>query len=304
MHCCTNARAMTRIKRAIHGWLVLDKPEGISSAQAVGRARWLSEAAKAGYAGTLDPAASGVLPIAFGEATKTMSHAVDGTKSYRFTVRWGEARDTDDAEGCVVARSEHMPDAAAIASALEQFRGEIEQIPPVYSALKVDGQRAYVRARRNENVVLAPRQVRVDVLELIEATGCCAEFHLECGKGTYVRAIARDLAQTLGTVGHVTRLRRTRVGPFDEADAISLDKLEELVHSAALTEHLLPVEAALVDIPALALTDAQAEHLRHGRAISVERIDEGTVFATASGRPVALAEVANGEARPVRVFNL
>jgi len=295
---------MARVKRAIHGWLVLDKPVGLSSAQAVGRARWLMGAAKAGHAGTLDPAASGVLPIAFGEATKTVGHAVDVTKSYRFTVRWGEARDTDDAEGRVVARSDHMPDASAIAVALDQFRGEIEQVPPVYSAVKVDGQRAYVRARRHEQLTLAPRRVRVDALELIEAIGPCAEFRLDCGKGTYVRAIARDLAGVLDTVGYVTQLRRTRVGPFVETDAISLEKLEELVHSAPLTEQLLPVEAALVDIPALALTDIQAEHLRQGRAVCVEHIGDGPVCAMASGRPVALAEVADGEARPVRVFNL
>lgn len=294
---------MTRIKRAIHGWLVLDKPEGLSSAQAVGRARWLTGAAKAGHAGTLDPAASGVLPIAFGEATKTVGHAMDGAKSYRFTIRWGETRDTDDAEGRVLARSEHVPDAGAISAALERFRGEIEQVPPVYCAVKVDGQRAYARARRNEEVTLAPRRVRVDALELIEARGPCAEFRLDCGKGTYVRAIARDLAEVLGTVGYVVELRRTRVGPFGESGSISLEKLEELVHSAPLTEQLLPVEAALVDIPAFALTDTQAEHLRHGRAICVEHIGDGPVCAMASGRPVALAEVADGEARPVRVFN-
>ena len=295
---------MARVKRAIHGWLVLDKPVGLSSAQAVGRARWLTGAAKAGHAGTLDPAASGVLPIAFGEATKTVGHALDVVKSYRFTVRWGEARDTDDAEGRVIARSEHVPEARAITAVLDRFRGEIEQVPPVYSALKVEGQRAYARARRNEEVTLAPRRVRIDALELIEAAGRCAEFLLDCGKGTYVRAIARDLAEALGTVGYVTRLRRTRVGPFGESDAISLEDLEELVHSAPLTEQLLPVEAALVDIPALALTDTQAEHLRHGRAICVEHVGDGPVCAMASGRPVALAEVVDGEARPVRVFNL
>ncbi len=295
---------MARRGRSVNGWLVLDKPAGLSSAQAVSRVRWLMEAAKAGHAGTLDPAASGILPIAFGEATKTTSYVLAGLKEYEFTVRWGEARDTDDSEGSVVGSSDVIPTRKAIESALPDFRGEIDQVPPDYSAIKIDGERAYAIARRVGVLNLASRRVRIESFELLEVGAREATFTLRCGKGTYVRALARDLASVLQTLGYVANLRRTRVGPFAECDAISLAKLGALVHSAALTTHLHPVKAALVDIPALALTDTQAEGLRHGRIVRVERIENGPVCAMAAGQPVALAEVADGEVRPVRVFNL
>lgn len=288
----------------VNGWVVLDKPAGLTSARAVAAARGLLRAAKAGHAGTLDPLATGVLPVALGEATKTVSFAMSGEKTYRFAVRWGEARDSGDAEGRLVAESPERPGRAAILAALPGFRGRIRQVPPEFSALKVEGVRAYRRARRGEPVALAAREVEVRSFELLEWTPDSALFELCCGKGTYVRALVRDLAARLGALGHVAALRRTRVGPFDEKDAISLDKLASLVHSPAPEKYLLPVEAALVDIPALRLTQLQAERLRHGQAVCVNQGPDGTVCAMAAGQPVALVEIAGGEARALRVFNL
>lgn len=290
--------------RAIDGWLVIDKPAGLSSAKVVACVRRATGAGKAGHCGTLDPIATGVLPVALGEATKTVAYALAGLKSYRFTVRWGEERDTGDAEGRVVAVSEVVPSAVAIRAALEDFTGEILQVPPDYSAVKVGGERAYALARRREAVELAPRVVEVDRFELVATAGSDSVFEVRCGKGTYARALVRDLARSLGTAGFVNSLRRTEAGPFRESEAISLDKVEALVHSGALEAHLLPVDAALVDIPALRLTEIQADRLRHGRAVRVLRVADGTVCAMAAGRLVALARVADGEARPLRVFNL
>lgn len=290
--------------KPINGWLIIDKPSGKSSARVVSEVRRLTGAAKAGHSGTLDPIATGVLPIALGEATKTVSFVVAGPKTYRFTVRFGEARDTGDAEGRAIGTSDVIPTADGIRRALPAFRGEILQVPPEYSAIKVAGRRSYALARKGEAVALKPRRVAVHRFELLRAHGATARFELCCGKGTYVRALARDLAEALGTLGFVESLRRTAVGPFGEGEAISLEKLEALVHSAALEAHLLPVEAALVDIPALHLTKTQAERLRHGQAVRVLRTENGTVCVVAAGRPVALAEVTDGEARTVRVFNL
>jgi tRNA pseudouridine55 synthase len=292
-----------RAGRPVHGWVVLDKPEGPTSARAVARVRTLLGAAKAGHAGTLDPIATGVLPVALGEATKTVGFVMDGRKAYRFTVRWGEARDTGDAAGACVAESPVRPARAAILAALPAFRGPLLQVPPAFSAIKVGGIRAYRLARRAEPVVLAPREVEVYAFELLDAGPDSAEFEVHCGKGTYIRSLVRDLAERLGAFGYVAALRRTRVGPFGEKQAISLDKLGSLVHSCAPEKYLLPVEAALVDIPALPLTELQAERLRHGQAVRVSQVPEGTVCATAAGRPVALAEIADGEARVLRVFN-
>ena len=289
---------------AIHGLLVIDKPQGLTSAAVVAKVRRASGAAKVGHGGTLDPLATGVLPLALGEATKTVSYVMDGTKAYSFMVAWGEARDTDDSQGAVTERSESRPSAAAVAAALPAFVGTIEQLPPAYSALKIDGRRAYALARAGQEVQLAPRRVRVDSLKLVACPDPDhARFELICGKGTYVRALARDLGRRLGSFGHVVEIRRTRVGDFSEGQAISLAKLDELRHSSALDSAILPVETALADIPALALTGSQAERLRHGQAIRVLNIADGICRTMTDGRLVALAEANDGEVRPLRVFN-
>jgi len=306
--------ARKRRGRAVHGWLVLDKPLQMSSAQAVARVRRLLDAEKAGHGGTLDPLATGVLPVALGEATKTVAWTMEGAKTYRFTVRWGEARATDDAEGAVTGTSPVRPDAQAITGVLARFMGELLQRPPAYSALKVEGERAYDLARAGEAVTLEPRKVRINSLSLIAMPDTDhAEFEAIVGKGTYIRALARDIAEALGTVGHVAALRRTRVGPFQEAQAISLDNLATLVHSPRPLEHLLPVETALDDIPALAVTEAEADRLRCGqavlplrpsdRAMLLELGDGHWVRATCKEKLVALARIAGGTLRPVRVLN-
>jgi tRNA pseudouridine55 synthase len=300
-----------RVGRKLHGWLIIDKPLGLSSSQVVGRVRRLTGAEKAGHGGTLDPLASGVLPVALGEATKTVAWVMEGRKTYRFTVRWGEARSTDDAEGEVVARSEVRPSRAEIEAALPRFSGLVRQVPPAYSALKVSGRRAYALAREATPPELAPRTVEIASLRLVGAPDCDhAELLAEVGKGTYIRALARDLAVALGTCGHVAALRRTAVGRFSEAQAIGLDKLEEIGQFPALFTYLLPLETALDDIPALALTGAEAVRLRHGQEILLIPSGERTlkqgemVCATSGGRPVALAEVRGERLRPVRVLNL
>lgn len=301
----------------IHGWIVLDKPAGITSATAVARVRHALGAAKAGHAGTLDPAASGVLPIALGEATKTVEHAMNGAKEYRFTIRWGQARTTDDAEGEVTAESVLRPSAAEIRAALAEFVGRIMQVPPAFSAIKVQGRRAYDLARRNAPPVLPPREVNVHGLELLAVPDADhAEFHVRCGKGFYVRSLARDLGQRLETFGHIAALRRTAVGPFREANAIALAHLATIGHSLVHTAYLLPVEAALDDIPALVLTEREATCIRQGQALRLTRgrgppfiefedFNEGDVVcATTAGRVVALVRYVAGEIRPMRVLNL
>jgi tRNA pseudouridine55 synthase len=296
-----------------HGWLILDKPQGMTSTKAVGRVRHLFGAAKAGHAGTLDPLATGVLPIAFGEATKTVPFAVEGNKVYRFTVRFGASTDTDDAEGAVVATSDRRPSADEIAAMLPRFTGEIVQVPPRYSALKVAGERAYDLAREDQAFELQPRPAFIASLELIEmpdADHCVIEA--ECGKGTYIRALARDLGEALGTFAHVAALRRTRVASFGEKDAISLEKLEQLGHSAAGRDALMgvlrPVETALDDIPALAISGQDAARLKRGQPVLIRGRDapilNGPVYATSRGKLVAVGEVSQGEMRPTRVFNL
>ena len=307
--------ARKRRGQVVNGWLIIDKPAGMTSAAVVGRVRRMLDVAKIGHGGTLDPLATGVLPLALGEATKTVSYVMDGEKGYRFTARWGEARNTDDADGIVVATSPVRPDRTQIEAALAGFRGEISQIPPNFSAVKVDGQRAYALARADQAMELAPRIARIDRFELkAQPDADTAVFEVICGKGTYVRALVRDLAITLGTVGHVTELRRTRSGPFAEKDAISLEKLEELSHSAAAADLVRPVETALDDIPALALTEDEARRLQSGQSVSalavarrtpLRNIGLGTVFcAMAEGKPVALARFEGGELRPIRVLNL
>ena len=291
--------------RPLNGWLVIDKPAGKTSAGVVAEVKRLTQAAKAGHGGTLDPLATGILPVALGEATKTVAYLMDRAKSYRFTVRWGEARSTDDEEGEVTATSPVRPSAPEIEAALPDFLGEIEQMPPIFSAIKVGGQRAYDLARRGESVELAPRLVQVTRFVMTSCPDAdSSEFEVDCGKGTYVRALARDLAVALGTLGYVARMRRTRVGPFYDAAAISLDNLAELSHSAALFEAILPVETVLDDIPALALTGPQADRLSSGQMVRVLNVADGVYCARSAERLVALSEARDGEIRPLRVFNL
>jgi tRNA pseudouridine55 synthase len=300
--------------RPIHGWIVLDKPLGLTSSRAVGAVRRITGAAKAGHGGTLDPLATGVLPIALGEATKTVAWAMAGRKTYRFSLRWGEARTTDDAEGAVVATSGTRPDAAAIAAVLPDFTGTILQMPPVYSAIKLGGQRAYKLARAGAEVALAPRPIEIAALRLIgQPDADHAEFEMVTGKGAYVRALGRDLAAALGTLAYVSALRRLAVGPFTLERAISLDNLAALDHSAAAFGHLLPIETALDDIPALALTEAEAHRLRHGQSVvpllaadraRIDQLGTGAMVRATTGQTlVALAEIVAGGLRPVRVIN-
>jgi tRNA pseudouridine55 synthase len=296
----------------IHGWLCLDKPQGMTSTEAVNRVRRITRAQKVGHGGTLDPLATGVLPIALGEATKTVAYVMEGRKHYRFTARLGEATATDDAEGAVLALSEVRPTTAQIAAALPRFVGRIEQVPPRFAAVKVEGERAYDLARRGEAVELAPRSVQVDRFDLVERPDPDhVTFEVVCGRGTYVRALVRDLGQALGCLAHVVALRRLQVGPFGAAEAISLTALEQLVANDALPQALLPVGAALGDLPALALTQPQVDRLRAGQTIRVapgllvgEAEPDATVRAMAAGRMVALARLHGGELSPVRVFNL
>ena len=309
---------MARRKKGdpVHGWLVLDKPVGITSAQAVAKAKRMLNARKVGHSGTLDPLASGVLPLAFGEATKVVSNAMDGEKTYHFTVRWGEARTTDDCEGDVTGTSAIRPTGDAIQAALPAFTGKIQQKPPAFSAIKVKGERAYDLARRDEAPDLPPRKVEIFNLHLVSADHDTATFDVDCGKGTYVRSLARDLAKALGTVGHVTALRRTRAGPFGEAQAIILDKIEDdqkvdnkvvdkcgdFGHSPALRGLLLPLETPLDDIPAVAVMDGEANRLRNGQPVFVPRQIEGDVLIKTSGNPVGLGVLEGGTLKPKRLF--
>jgi tRNA pseudouridine55 synthase len=303
-----------REKRDVHGWIALDKPVGMTSTHAVAIIKRLFSARRVGHAGTLDPLASGLLPIALGEATKTVPFIMDGRKVYRFTVKWGEERDTDDTEGRVTQTSTERPAVAAISALLPQFTGLIEQVPPKFSAIKVDGERAYDLARDGEEVELQARPVRIDRLELVETPDADhAVFEAECGKGTYVRALARDFGRILGCFGHVAALRRTLVGPFGPQDMIPLAELEALCHRAAAGEisfadALLPVETALDDIPALAVSRADAARLQRGQAVLMRGRDapilSGTFYVTVAGELIALAEADRGEIVPKRVFNL
>jgi tRNA pseudouridine55 synthase len=286
----------------------------MTSTHAVAVIKRLFSARRVGHAGTLDPLASGALPIALGEATKTVPFVMDGRKVYRFTVRWGEERDTDDAEGRVTQTSAARPTAEAIRALLPRFTGLIAQVPPKFSAIKVEGERAYDLARDGEEVELQPRPVQIDRLELVETPDADhAVFEAECGKGTYVRALARDFGRILGCFGHVVALRRLTVGPFGPAELISLAELEALCDRAAagegsLADALLPVATALDDIPALAVSKADAARLQRGQAVLVRGRDapilSGTLYVTASGELIALAEADRGEIVPKRVFNL
>ena len=292
----------------LHGWIILDKPLGLSSAGGVAAVKRILRDAgyrktKIGHGGTLDPLATGVLPIALGEATKLAGRLLDATKGYDFTVAWGAATATDDAEGAVVATSPVRPDAAAIRALLPRFAGPIVQTPPAYSALKVDGERAYKRARAGEAVVLSERNLTIHALDLLAARPDAADFAVTCSKGTYVRSLARDLALALGTVGHVAALRRTRAGPFTLAHAISLDKLAALLQ-AGDEQAILPLTAGLDDIPALPVTPEDAAALRQGRTLPGHPASHGLYLATDGPVPVALVDVSSAAIRVVRGFNL
>ena len=302
----------------VHGWVILDKPLGMGSTQAVAAIRRIFDAQKAGHAGTLDPMATGILAIALGEATKTVPYAMDADKVYRFTATWGESRDTDDAQGEVTGTSAHRPTRADIEAMLPRFTGVLSQTPPAYSAIKVAGERAYDLARDGETVVLEPRNVEVFEARLLNAVQDSAEFEIRCGKGTYVRSWVRDIAVALGTLGHVSALRRARLGAWEEKDAVQLDTLSPFMHSPAAFGYLRPLSTALDGIPALAVSGPDTVRIRSGNPVLIRanlfaKMKDGfgdgelsgqTVFLKEEdGSPVALAEIAEGELRPFRVFN-
>lgn len=303
--------ARRRKGNPIHGWLVLDKPTGVTSTRALAIAKRLFNAQKAGHAGTLDPLATGILPIAFGEATKTASYAVDGTKSYRFGVKWGTETNTDDCEGVVTETSDQRPEEHNIRALLPDFIGDLDQVPPAFSALKINGERAYNIARKGGEVALAPRTVTIGALALVEMVSPdVAVFEVTCGKGTYVRALARDIGRQLGCLGHVSELRRTEVGDFSETEAISLEALEALQQEGgidAMCAQLKPVEAALSDFTEVRVDPRDAARLASGQPILIRGqhifAPETPVYAISKGRIIALGEVAKGELRPLRVFN-
>ncbi len=296
----------------IHGWIALDKPYDMGSTKAVAILKRLFNAKKAGHAGTLDPLATGVLPIAFGEATKTVSYAMDDRKSYSFTVSWGAETGTDDKEGEVTASADIRPTRMEIEALIPHFMGLIEQVPPKYSAIKVKGERAYKLARDGADLTLSSRQIEVFSLVLREMNEDSATFDVQCGKGTYIRAIARDMGRALGCYGHVAMLRRTRVGGFFEKDTISLEKLEKFSHSAddrtSLLQLLRPIQSVLDDIPALTVDSADAAKLKNGQAILIRGRDapiiEGSAYAVSGGVVIALGEVNKGVLHPARVFNI
>lgn len=305
----TQARAE---RQDVHGWIALDKPVGLTSTDAVAAMKRLFRAKKAGHAGTLDPLASGVLPIAFGEATKTVAFVMDGRKAYRFTVRWGIETDTDDAEGRAEKQSDERPTADAIRALLPEFTGSIEQTPPRFSALKVEGERAYDLAREGARVELAARPIEIDRLDLIETPGGdLAVLEAECGKGTYVRALARDLGRKLRCFGHVQALRRLQVGPFAETNAVTLEELAGVRDDGgdpALRAALMPVEVGLAALPALSVSRADAQRLVLGQSVILRGRDapvlEGLVAVSTQGALVAIGEVEQGSLKPRRIFHL
>ena len=299
-------------RREVHGWIALDKAVGQTSTDAVAALKRLFRAKKAGHAGTLDPLASGILPIAFGEATKTVPFVMDGEKAYRFTVRWGIETDSDDSDGRGVERSDARPAREAILAALPAFTGTIEQTPPKYSAIKIGGERAYDLARQGEIVELSARPVEIGRLDLVELTDADhAIFEAECGKGTYVRAIARDLGRMLGCFGHVSALRRVRVGPFSEANSVALQTLAALRDTEgedALKTALMPVEAGLSSLPTLSVSAADAQRLALGQAVIMRGRDapimEGMVSVSVQGALIALGQIEQGALKPKRLFHL
>jgi tRNA pseudouridine55 synthase len=293
-------------KRDVHGWVVLDKPVGMTSTHAVSVVKRAFSAKKAGHAGTLDPLASGLLPIALGEATKTVPFVMDGRKAYQFTVAWGSQTNTDDTEGSVIATSDERPAEAAILALMPRFTGTVLQTPPKFSAIKIAGERAYDLARDGEEVTLEARPVEIDALSIVSHDGATTTFEAECGKGTYVRAIARDLGLALGCLGHVAHLRRTRVGPFTVAEAASVETLRESPESALAA--LQPVKAALTLIPEIVLHRDAANRLKRGQSALLRGagapVELEAAYATCAGTLVSTGSVQNGEFVPHRVFNL
>jgi len=300
--------------RAVSGWLILDKPVDFGSTEAVSKIKWLFNAQKAGHAGTLDPLASGMLPIALGDATKTVPYVMDGRKVYEFTVTWGEERSTDDLEGEVTHSSENRPEEQAIRDLLPAYTGVINQIPPQFSAIKIDGNRAYDLARSGETVDIPSREVEIYRITLLASDTDTAHFEVECGKGTYVRALARDFGRDLGCYGHISTLRRTFVAPFAEesmiplADLVALEAIEDRDERlAALDAMIMETGEALSSLPHIAITDEQAHRLQMGNPILLRGRDaplaEPEAYATARGKLVAIGEIGEGEFRPKRVFN-
>ena len=316
------ARQRKKKGRPVSGWVILDKPEGMGSTEAVSKIKWLFQAEKAGHAGTLDPLASGMLPIALGEATKTVPYVVDGTKVYRFTVAWGEEHNTDDMEGVVTKTSTKRPGKEEIISILPHYIGTILQTPPQFSAIKIDGNRAYDLAREGEKIEIPPREVEIDSLELIDMTPeGHAIFEVECGKGTYVRALARDMGRELGCYGYIANLRRIEVSPFVEDDFVSLEDLEEAAPErgeadengiyppcdfSALDELLIETGAALEFLPQYPLSDEQAYRVRMGNPVLMRGrgvpVDEDEVCATYKGKLLAIGMIEKGQFKPKRVF--
>lgn len=290
-------------RTAVNGWLVLDKPAGMTSTHAVSWLKRLFNAQKAGHAGTLDPIATGILPVAFGEATKTVPFVQDGEKAYRFTVRWGIETNTDDCEGEAVAHSDKRPMAAEIQAQLPRFTGTIEQRPPAFSAIKINGERAYNLARGGETLELSARTVTIYSFDLIDAANDAAVFDVRCGKGAYVRALARDLGRSLGCYGHIGALRRTRAGPFFETDAMGFQELES---EASRTNALRHVEAGLSDLRRVVVDRSCAAKLRRGQPVLLRGQDmplDGLAYAACGGVVVAVGTVAKGELVPGRIFN-
>lgn len=298
--------ARKRKGRNISGWLVIDKPAGLTSSDVVNKARWSFDAAKAGHAGTLDPEATGVLAVAFGEATKTVPYVTDALKAYHFTVRLGQATTTDDAEGEVIATSDHRPTDDAIKSALQSFVGDIEQVPPQHSAVKVDGARAYKRAREGETVDLAARPLFVERLLLTDRPDSDhVELEMVCGKGGYVRSIARDLGESLGCYAHVANLRRVWSGPFDIFDAVNFETIEKLAKSPEIDKYLMPLETALNDLPKVQVSQEGAARLQNGnpgKVLSGEAAYGETAWAVFQGKAVAIGRYQAGYLHPARVF--
>jgi tRNA pseudouridine55 synthase len=299
-----------RVKAKIDGWVILDKPLHAPSTKAVNIIRRCFNAAKAGHSGTLDPLASGILPIALGEATKTIPYVMDASKDYAFTIAWGVETTTDDREGEVTVTSTHRPSKAEIEAILEQFTGRISQVPPIYSAIKKDGKRSYDLARNNEDVTLDARDVDIHRLTCIDCDEDSARFEVTTGKGAYIRSLGRDMARALGSAGHISALRRLRVGPFSLEASISLDFFEKITNSADAFEALHPVLTALDDIPALAITEDDATRLRRGQKIAVDPstsdsdADDVVMTALYQGQLVAMVQRRGGTASPIRVFNL
>ncbi|MDB5526244.1 MAG: truB [Rhizobium sp.] len=299
--------------RPISGWMILDKPVDFGSTEAVSKIKWLFKAQKAGHAGTLDPLASGMLPIALGDATKTVPYVMDGRKIYEFTVSWGEERSTDDLEGDVTHSSDERPSEEAIRELLPNYTGVIQQIPPQFSAIKIAGERAYDMARAGETVDIPAREVEIHRLTLLKAENDHACFEVECGKGTYVRSLARDLGRDLGCFGHISELRRSYVAPFGEdtmvplADLVALESIEDMDERlAALDAFLIDTGEALSSLPHLAISDDQARRLRSGNPIILRGRDAPLpcpeAYATVQGELIAIGAIEEGEFRPKRVF--